>query len=91
MAKTFDQAITDDSAFGFFSARNSKVDELEALIAQIGDLKIKAVNTRSTRDKYDRIRSRSDVLVTKLRDENEAMCTALFQLNTKMVNDPKFK
>ena len=51
MAKSFDQAISDVTAFASFSARNAKFDELEALIRQIEDLKLKGANTRSTKDK----------------------------------------
>ena len=85
MAKTFDQAVLDESAFTFFSARNAKFDELEALIAQIEDLKLKGVNTRSTKDKFYQLKSDLDELTTKLKDNNESMCTAIFMIDTKMV------
>ena len=91
MAKTFDQAVLDESAFTFFSARNAKFDELEALIAQIEDLKLKGVNTRSTKDKFYRLQSNLNELSAKLKDNNESMCTAIFMLNKNMANDLKFK
>ena len=56
MAKTFDQAITDESAYDLYSARNAKFDALESLIAQINELKNKGTNTRSTRDKFYRLK-----------------------------------
>ena len=91
MAKTFDKAVLDESAFTNFSARNAKFDELEALIAQIEDLKLKAVNTRSIKDKFYRLQFNLNELSAKLKDNNESMCTAIFMLNKNMANDLKFK
>ena len=48
MAKTFEQAVKDQTAFTSFSARNAKVDQLDTLIGQMQDLKMKSANTRST-------------------------------------------
>ena len=56
MAKNFDQAITDESAYDLYSARNAKFDALESLIAEINELKVKGTNTRSTRDKFCRLK-----------------------------------
>ena len=91
MAKTFDQAVCDATAFTSFSARNAKFVELEALIAQIGELKLKGVNTRATKNKFYRLNSNLDELSTELKADNKSMCTAIFKLNTNMNNDPKFK
>ena len=91
MAKAFDQAVTDATAFTSFSARNAKFVELEALLGQIEKLKLKGVNTRASKDKFYRLKSNLDELSTKLKDKNESMCTAIFMLNTNMANDPKFK
>ena len=91
MAKTFEQAVHDVTAFASFSARNAKVDELEALIGQIEELKIKDANTRSTKDKFYRLQSKFNELETKLNEKNESMHTAIFMLITNMANDSKYK
>ena len=91
MAKPFEQAIYDKTAFAAFSARNAKFEELDGIIAQIEDLKLKGVNTRSTKDKFYGIKSELGQLITKLKENNETMCTAIFMINTKMANDTKYK
>ena len=91
MSKTFEQAVYDATAFTSFSARNAKFDELDALIGQIEELKLKGTNTRSTKDKFYKIQTKLDQVIIKLNDKNESMCTALFMLNTKMANETKFK
>ena len=89
MAKPFEQAVYDKTAYTAFSARNAKFEELDALIAKIEDLKLKGVNTRSTKDKFYRIKSNLDQLITKAKTDNESMSTAIFMINTKMANDTK--
>ena len=74
-----------------YSARNAKFDELAALIAEINELKDKGANTRSTRDKFYHLKIRSDKLITLLEDENRALCTAFFKLNSKMTNDANIR
>ena len=91
MAKTFDQAVLDVSAFTNFSARNAKFDELEAIIAQCQDLKLRGVNTRATKDKFYRLQANLNELLKELKDDNKSMCTAIFMLNKNMANDLKFK
>ena len=91
MAKTFDQAIYDETANDLYSARNAKFDELEDLIDQSNDLNDQTAYTRSSKGKYINLKSRSNVLITKLRDENEALCTALFKLNPKITDDARYK
>ena len=91
MAKTFDQAIADDSAYNLYSARNAKFDELKALIQKIDELKDKGTNTRSTRDKFYRLKSNTDELITLLKNENRDLCTAFFKLNSKMTSDANYR
>ena len=91
MAKTFEQAVHDVTAFASFSARNAIVDELEALIGQMQELKLKGANTRSTKDKFYRLQTKFNELETELNDKNKSMRTAIFMLNTNMANDSKFK
>ena len=55
MAKTFEQAVYDATAYNSFSARNATFDDLEALIGQIEELKLRGVNTRRTKDKFYRL------------------------------------
>ena len=91
MAKTFEQAVHDVTAFASFSARNASIDELEALIGQMQELKLKGANTRSTKDKFYRLQSKFNELETKLNEKNKSMHTAIFMLNTNMTNDSKYK
>ena len=91
MAKTFEQAVKDQTAFTSFSARNAKVDQLDALIVQMQELKMKGANTRSTKDKFYRLQSEFLELKTKLNEKNETMSTAIFMLNTNMANDANYK
>ena len=81
MAPTFDQAIIDESANDLYSARNAKHDELEALIAKLNELRDKGSNTRSTRNKFYRLKADSEDLKSLLKIDNRALCTALFKLN----------
>ena len=91
MAKNFDQAICEETAYDLYSARNAKIDELAALIQQIDDLKAKGTSTRTTRDKFHRLKTKSNELLTLLTNENRALCTAFFKVNSKMTNDAKYK
>ena len=70
MAKTFEQAVNDATAFASFSARNAKVDQLDALIVQMQELKMKGANTRSTKDKFYRLQSKFNDLEIKLNEKN---------------------
>ena len=90
MPPKFDQAIYDESANDLYSARNAKFNELALLIAKINELKDKGTNTRSTRDKFYRLKERSDNLITELENENKALIIAFFKLNPKMASEPKF-
>merc|ERR1712082_287951 len=55
------------------------------------DLKLRGVNTRSTKDKFYRIKTKMDQLINKLNTDNEIMSTAVFMINTKMASDQKYK
>merc|ERR1712082_321119 len=55
------------------------------------DLKLRGVNTRSTKDKFYRIKTKMDQLINKLNTDNEIMSTAIFMINTKMASDQKYK
>ena len=91
MPPKFDQAIHEETANDLYSARNAKFNELALLIAKINELRDKGANTRSTRDKFYRLRDRTEKLITLLEDENRALCAALFKLNPKMASDTKYK
>ena len=91
MAKIFGQAVHDVTDFVSFSTRNAIIDELEALIGQMQELKLKGANTRSTKDKFYRLQSKFNELETKLNEKNESMRTAIFMLNTNMANDSNYK
>ena len=90
MAKTFDQAICDETAYDLYSARNAKFDELAALILEINELKDQSTNTRTTKGKYNNLKTKSGELVTLLTNKNRALCTAFFKLNSKMTNNAKY-
>ena len=91
MSKTFDQAIYDKSAHDLYSARNSKIDELEDLILQINDLKDQSAYTRASKGKFKTLKSESEELKTLLKNENRDLCTALCKLNPKITNDGRYK
>ena len=91
MSKTFEQAVYDVTAFASFSARNAIIDQLEALIGQMQELKLKGANTRSTKDKFYRLQSKFNELETELNDKNKSMRTAIFMINNNMANDSKFR
>ena len=91
MAKPFEQAVYDKTAYTAFSARNARFEELDALIAKTVALGLKGANTRSTKDSFYRIKSKMDQLINKLNTDNEIMSTAVFMINTKMASDQKYK
>ena len=91
MSKTFDQAIYDVTAFDLYSSRNIKFDELENLIDELNLLKSQTTYTRTSKGQYINLKTRSNLLMTKLEDENEALCTALFKINPKIQEDARFK
>ena len=55
------------------------------------ELKLKSANTRSIKDKFYRLQTKSNELETELNDKNKSMRSAIFMLNTNMANDSKFK
>ena len=64
MAKNFDQAITDESAYDLYSSRNAKFDELNALIVEINELKYQSATTRTTKSKFIGLKTNSEELKT---------------------------
>ena len=91
MAKTFDQAIADESAYDLYSSRNSKHDQLESLMQEIEVFMAKGTHTRTAVGKYKLFKEKGVKLKTVLEEENTALCTAFFKLNSKMKNDAKYK
>ena len=91
MPPKFDQAIHEESANDLYSARNAKFNELALLIAKINELRDKGANTRSTRDKFYRLKADSEDLKSLLKIENRDLCKAFFKLNPKLAEDTKFK
>ena len=91
MAKTFDQAIRDESANDLYSDRNAKFDELDNLIVEINELKDQSASTRSTVGKFKCLKTKSESLITLLTIENRKLCSAFFKLNSKMIDDAKYE
>ena len=89
MARTFDQAVFDEPAFTSFFVKNVSLDELEPLIAQMEDLEINGIDTRTTKDKFCQLQSCQE-LSTELKDSGESVCTAVFETDAEMAKDPKY-
>ena len=67
MSQTFDEAIHDETAITFYSARNTSIEELEDLILQINEMKDQTVYTRSDKNKFPTLKSESDELKSLLK------------------------
>ena len=71
MSQTFDQAIHDETAFTFYSARNTSIEELEDLILQINEMKDKTQYTRSDKNKFQSLKSETNELKSLIKKENK--------------------
>ena len=91
MSKTFDEAIYDEAAVHLYSSRNVRFDDLVSLIEDINLLGNQTTYTRRARDQFYSLKTRSDEIISKLREENEAFRTALFKINPKIQDDLKYK
>ena len=91
MSKTFDEAIYDETAITFYSARNTSIEELEDLILQINEMKDQTVYTRSDKDKFPTLKSESDELKSLLKKENKDLCAAIGRLNPNISNEERYK
>ena len=91
MSKTFDQAVYDKTAFALYSSRNIRYDDLVSLIDELNLLKNQTAYTRTAKGQYFNLKARCDAVITKLREENEALITALFMINPKIQDDARYK
>ena len=91
MSKTFDEAIYDEAAVDLYSSRNVRYDDLVSLIESINRFGNKTSYTRSAPNKFSKLNTRSEEVICKVREENEAFRTALFKINPKIQEDSKYK
>ena len=90
MSQTFDQAIHDETAFTFYSARNTSIEELEDLILQMNEMKDQTVYTRSDKNKFPSLKSKSDALISLIKKENKDFCAAIGRLNPNISNEESY-
>ena len=91
MSKTFDEAIYDEAAVDLYSFRNVRFDDLVSLIDDINLLGNQTTYTRKAKGQFNSLKTRSDEIISKLREENEAFRAALFKINPKIQDDQRYK
>ena len=91
MPKSFDDAIYDEAAVDLYSSRNVRYDDLVSLIESINKLGNKTTYTRTSPGKFSKLNTRSEEVISKVREDNEALRTALFKINPKIQDDLKYK
>ena len=89
MAKTFEQAVYDKTAFDLYSSRNVRYDDLVSLIDDLNLLGNQTSYTRTAKGQFFNLKAKSDTVISKLTEDNEALRTALFKINPKIQDDPK--
>ena len=47
--------------------------------------------TRTAKGQFSNLKARSDTVISKLREDNEALRTALFKINPKIQDNPKYR
>ena len=91
MSKTFDQAVYEKTGFDLYSSRNIRYDDLVSLIDDLNLLKNQTSYTRTAKGQLFNLKARSDTLISKLREDNEALHAALFKINPKIQDNLKYK
>ena len=91
MSKTFDEAIYDEAAVDLYSSRNVRYDDLVSLIDDINLLGNQTSYTRTAKGQFSNLKASSDTVISKLKEDNEALRIALFKINPKIQDDPKYK